>query len=152
MDYKKNDILVIDISDIGTDGEGIGKMDGYTLFVKDALPGDKAKVKIMKAKKDYAYAHLEQIVEPSKDRIKPKCPIARQCGGCQLQHLSEEGQKHFKETRVENAIRKIGNLNNEIRPIISMENPYYYRNKIIFPVSADVNGKCIIGFYRYNSH
>jgi len=67
MDYKKNDILVIDITDIGTDGEGIGKMDGYTLFVKDALPGDKAKVKIMKAKKNYAYAHLEQIVEPSKD-------------------------------------------------------------------------------------
>ena len=83
--YKKDDVLTVDITDIGNDGEGIGKINGYTLFIKDAVIGDKVKAKIMKAKKNYSYAHLEEVLDPSKYRVTPKCPVARQCGGCQIQ-------------------------------------------------------------------
>lgn len=157
MDYKKNDILVIDITDIGTDGEGIGKMDGYTLFVKDALPGDKAKVKIMKAKKNYAYAHLEQIVEPSKDRVKPKCPIARQCGGCQLQAINYERQLKFKNDKVKNNLIRIGGfeeklINDIMEPIGGMDEPFRYRNKAQYPIGYDKNGELIAGFYAGRTH
>lgn len=157
MDYKKNDMLVIDITDIGTDGEGIGKMDGYTLFVKDALPGDKAKVKIMKAKKNYAYAHLEQIVEPSKDRVKPKCPIARQCGGCQLQAINYERQLKFKNDKVKNNLIRIGGfeeklINDIMEPIGGMDEPFRYRNKAQYPIGYDKNGELIAGFYAGRTH
>jgi len=157
MDYKKNDILVIDITDIGTDGEGIGKKDGYTLFVKDALPGDKVKVKIMKAKKNYAYAHLEQIVEPSKDRVKPKCTIARQCGGCQLQAISYERQLKFKNDKVKNNLIRIGGfeeklINGIMEPIGGMDEPFRYRNKAQYPIGYDKNGELIAGFYAGRTH
>ena len=132
MDYKKDDRLVIDIVDIGNDGEGIGKIDGYTLFVKDALPGDKVQVKIMKAKKNYAYARLEEILEPSKDRVEPKCPIARQCGGCSLQAISYDRQLQYKQDKVRNNLIRIGGFDAEyidsiMEPICGMEEPYRYR-------------------------
>ena len=85
---KKNELITLKIEDIGVNGEGIGKVDGYTLFVKDALIGDRAEVKITKAKKNYGYARLMQVLEPSCDRVEAKCPVARQCGGCQNQKLS----------------------------------------------------------------
>ena len=94
--FHKDDVLEVTITDIGNEGEGIGKVDGYTLFIKDAVIGDVVKAKIMKAKKNYAYAHLEGIVTPSPYRIEPKCRVARQCGGCQLQFMSYEKQLEFK--------------------------------------------------------
>ena len=104
MEFKKNDILTIDIEDMGHDGEGIGKADGYTLFVKDTVIGDRAEVKIMKTKKNYGYARLLKVLRPSPDRTEPRCPIARACGGCQLQFLSYEKQLEFKKKKV------LGNL------------------------------------------
>ena len=80
MEYKKNDLLTVTIEDMGHDGEGIGKVDGYTVFVKDTVIGDKVQAKIMKAKKNYGYARLVEIMEPSKDRVEPRCAYARQCG------------------------------------------------------------------------
>ena len=100
MEFKKNDILTIDIEDMGHDGEGIGKADGYTLFVKDTVIGDRAEVKIMKTKKNYGYARLLKVLRPSPDRTEPRCPIARACGGCQLQFLSYEKQLEFKKKKV----------------------------------------------------
>ena len=88
--YQKDDLLTVEITDIGNDGEGIGKVDGYTLFIKDAVIGDKVSAKIMKAKKNYAYAHLEKVLKPSVHRQEARCPIARQCGGCQLQNMTYE--------------------------------------------------------------
>ena len=81
---KKNDLTTVTIEDMGVGGEGIGKVDGYTLFVKDAVIGDVAEVKVMKAKKHYGYARLMKILQPSKDRVEPVCPVARQCGGLHL--------------------------------------------------------------------
>lgn len=99
MEYRKNDRITLKIVDCGTDGEGIGKADGFTVFVKDAVIGDVVSVKIMKAKKNYGYGKLEQILEPSPYRVKPLCPSARQCGGCQLQEMSYDQQLVFKEKR-----------------------------------------------------
>ncbi len=155
--YKKDDILTVDITDIGNDGEGIGKINGYTLFIKDAVIGDKVKAKIMKAKKNYAYAHLEEVIEPSKHRITPKCPVARQCGGCQIQSMSYERQLEFKQNKVRNNIVRLGGFDAEfvdsvMKPIIGMDEPWEYRNKAQFPVGCDKEGKIVTGFYAGRSH
>lgn len=155
--YKKDDLLTVEITDIGNDGEGIGKIDGYTLFIKDAVIGDKVKAKIMKAKKNYAYAHLEEVITPSKDRVKPRCPIARQCGGCQIQNMSYESQLKFKQNKVRNNIIRLGGFDEKeidsiMEPIIGMDDPFKYRNKAQFPVGKDKNGKIVTGFYAGHSH
>lgn len=157
MDYKKDDRLVIDITDIGNDGEGIGKIDGYTLFVKDALPGDKVQVKIMKAKKNYAYARLEEVLEASPDRVTPVCPIARQCGGCSLQAISYERQLAFKQDKVRNNLIRIGGfeadfIDSIMEPICGMKEPYRYRNKAQYPIGYDKEGNLIAGFYAGRTH
>ena len=108
MSYSKNDCVELTIEDIGVSGEGIGKVDGYTLFVKDTVIGDVVRVKIMKAKKNYGYARLMKVLTPSKDRVEPKCPVARQCGGCQIQEMRYEAQLAFKQKMVQNNLERIG--------------------------------------------
>ena len=108
MEYRKNDIVTLEIVDCGTDGEGIGKADGFTVFVKDAVIGDTVKAKIMKAKKNYGYGRLMEILKPSPYRVEPVCPSARQCGGCQLQAVSYEEQKVFKEKKLRGHLERIG--------------------------------------------
>ena len=95
MEYNKNDIVTVTIEDIGSDGEGIGKVDGFTLFIKDAVIGDVVEAKIMKSKKHYAYARLEKVITPSPFRVEPKCQFARSCGGCQLQAMDYAQQLAF---------------------------------------------------------
>ena len=107
MEYKKNDLLTVKIEDIGTDGEGIGKIDGFTLFIKDAVIGDTVLAKIMKSKKHYAYARLEKVITPSPFRVQPKCEYHRQCGGCQIQVLSYEEQLAFKQQKIRNNLIRI---------------------------------------------
>ncbi len=155
MEFKKNDMLTVKIEDMGHDGEGIGKVDGYTLFVKDAVIGDTVKVKLMKTKKNYGYARLMEIVEPSKDRVAPRCAFARQCGGCQIQALSYEKQLEYKQNKIRNNLLRIGGFSEEelvMEPIIGMEEPYYYRNKAQFPVGCDKDGKLVTGFYAGHTH
>jgi 23S rRNA (uracil1939-C5)-methyltransferase len=154
MTINKNDELIIDIYDIGSDGEGVGRYEGFTLFVKNALVGDKVKVKVMKMKKNYGYARLMEIIEPSKDRVKPKCKLAGRCGGCSIQHLDYQKQLEYKQNKVKNCLVRIGGFSDEINldPILGMENPFYYRNKAQFPVSKDKDGKVVIGFYAGGTH
>ena len=154
---KKNELVTVKIEDIGVNGEGIGKIDGYTLFVKDALIGDRAEVKITKAKKNYGYARLMRILEPSKDRVEAKCPVARQCGGCQIQELSYEKQLEFKEKKVRGNLERIGGFASEqldavMEPICGMKEPFYYRNKAQFPFGTDKNGNIVTGFYAGRTH
>lgn len=154
---KKNEIVEITIEDIGVNGEGIGKIDGYALFVKDAVIGDRIEAKITKAKKNYAYARLMKILEPSVDRVMPKCPVARQCGGCQIQELSYEKQLEFKEKKVRNNLERIGGfspefLNQVMEPICGMDEPFYYRNKAQFPFGTDKEGNIVTGFYAGRTH
>ena len=152
MSYQKNDIVQVEITDLGTDGEGIGKIDGYTLFVKDAIIGDFVEVKIMKAKKSYAYAKLEKVITPSLFRVEPKCGFAKSCGGCQLQAMSYEKQLDFKNNKVKNNLIRIGGFSQEfissvMETPIGMEEPFHYRNKAQFPFGYDKEGNIITGFY-----
>ena len=140
---QKNDTAVIEITDIGTDGAGIGKADGYTLFVKDAVIGDIAEVKVMKAKKNYGYARLMKVVEPSKYRAQPRCAFARRCGGCQIQEMSYDRQLAFKEQKVRGNLERIGGFSPEfidgiMDPAAGMEHPFGYRNKAQFPFGTDI--------------
>lgn len=150
---KKNDELILDIEDLGTEGEGIGKIHGYTLFVKDALTGDRIRAKVMKTLKNYGYAKMLEIIVPSAWRTEPKCPVARQCGGCQLQHCSYEKQLEWKRKKVKDCLSRIGGLNDtEVCPVIGMDVPYYYRNKAQFPIGYDKDGNIITGFYAGRTH
>ncbi len=150
---EKNEVVSITIEDIGADGEGIGKIQGFTLFVKDAVVGDELLVKVMKTKKTYGYARIEQIVTPSPYRVTPRCEIASRCGGCQIQQLSYEEQLRYKQNKVLNCLKRIGGIENPpIEPIVGMENPYYYRNKAQFPVGKRSDGEIVIGFYAGRTH
>ena len=155
--FVKDAFFEVEITDIGNDGEGIGKIDGYTLFIKDAVIGDRVRVKIMKAKKNYAYAHLEEIICPSKDRVEPACPVARQCGGCQTQCMSYERELLFKQNKVRNNIVRLGGFDESLvdsvmHPIIGMEEPWRYRNKAQFPFGKDKRGNIVAGFYAGRTH
>ena len=153
MEYRKNDIVTLDIEDCGVDGEGIGKADGFTVFVKDAVIGDRVTAKIMKAKKNYGYGRLMEILKPSPYRVEPKCAFARQCGGCQLQALSYEQQLAFKEKKVRGHLERIGGFTElPMEPIIGMDEPYHYRNKAQFPVGKNKEGCIITGFYAGRTH
>lgn len=114
MDFKKNQEVIVTIDDLGNDGEGIGHLDGYALFVKDALPGETVRVKLMKCKKNYGFAKLLEILQDTLSvdvgRVEPKCPIARQCGGCTLQHVVYERQLAYKERKVYHCLRRIGGV------------------------------------------
>lgn len=153
----KNQIVTVTIEDIGNDGEGIGKVDGYTLFVKGAIIGDVAKVKVLKAKKTYGYAKVEELITPSPDRVTPRCAVSGRCGGCQMQHLSYEKQLAYKEAKVKNCLQRIGGLPEEhlakvMEPIIGMDEPFHYRNKAQYPVGTGRDGKPVMGFYAGHSH
>ena len=153
MALEKNDIVRLTISDIGTDGEGIGKVDGYTLFVKDAVIGDTITARVIKLKKNYGYGRLMEVIEPSKDRVEPVCPVARQCGGCQIQQMSYDAQLDFKRKLVEGNLRRIGGFSDiDVLPVIGMEEPYHYRNKAQYPVGRDKDGNVVIGFYAGRTH
>ena len=140
---QKNDIVKLEITDIGVGGEGIGKVDGYTLFVKDAIIGDVIEAKVMKAKKNYGYAKLLDILTPSEGREKhPGCAIARKCGGCQIQEMKYDWQLRFKEEKVRGALTRLGEVPEELLeevmdPILGMEEPFRYRNKAQFPVGRE---------------
>ena len=156
MSYSKNDCVELTIEDIGVSGEGIGKVDGYTLFVKDTVIGDVVRVKIMKAKKNYGYARLMDIIKPSKDRVEPACPIARQCGGCQIQAMNYNAQLKYKQKLVKDNLLRIGGLTEgadyEMCEILGMDTPFRYRNKAQYPVGEDKDGNIVMGFYAGHTH
>lgn len=150
---KKNDEFVIEIEDITSNGEGIGRAEGFALFVKDTIMGDVARVKVMKLKKSYGYARLLEIITPSQYRIEPRCSVAKQCGGCQLQHCAYEKQLAYKENKIRSCLTRIGGLKTvPMEPIIGMDDPYHYRNKAQFPVGKDKDGRIVMGFYAGRTH
>ena len=157
MAYNKNDIATITITDIGNEGEGIGKVEGFTLFIKDAVMGDIVEARIMKAKKNYAYARLEKVVTPSPFRVIPKCEYYKNCGGCQIQQMDYAKQLEFKQNKVRNNLVRIGGFEETLidavmEPIVGMQEPYRYRNKAQFPVGTDREGNLITGFYAGRTH
>ncbi|MEC0093434.1 23S rRNA (uracil(1939)-C(5))-methyltransferase RlmD [Paenibacillus macquariensis] len=167
LPVSKNDEVVIDIIGMNHDGEGVGRTEGYTLFVAGALPGEKVRVKVLKTKKQYGYAKLLDIIIPSQDRIGALCPINDQCGGCQLQHMDYNAQLAWKRQLVVDNLVRIGkldvadgSLNREIEgeeqgitvlPTLGMSDPWRYRNKAQVPFGT-TEGGLVGGFYAKGSH
>ena len=154
---NKNDIVTVEITDIGVSGEGIGHVDGYTLFIKDAVIGDVVEAKIMKAKKNYGYARLMKVITPSEYRVEPKCAFARRCGGCQIQEMSYDRQLVFKDQKIRGNLERIGGFTKDqidtvMQPVVGMEHPFGYRNKAQFPFGTDKEGNPITGFYAGRTH
>ena len=154
---NKNDIVTVEITDIGVSGEGIGHVDGYTLFIKDAVIGDVVEAKVMKAKKNYGYARLMKVITPSEYRVEPKCAFARRCGGCQIQEMSYDRQLVFKDQKIRGNLERIGGFTKEqieavMQPVVGMEHPFGYRNKAQFPFGTDKEGNPITGFYAGRTH
>ncbi|MDP4145041.1 MAG: 23S rRNA (uracil(1939)-C(5))-methyltransferase RlmD [Bacillota bacterium] len=159
---EKNKDYIIDITSMGFEGEGVGKINDFTVFVKGALVGERVEIKIIKITKNYAVGKLINILNISENRTEPVCGIYKRCGGCQLQHLSYEGQLNFKKQRVKDCLTRIGKLevadeaeNNSqaivLHDTIGMKNPFKYRNKVQLPVGEE-NGEVRIGFYAPKSH
>lgn len=164
LPVSKNEETVIDIIGMNHDGEGVGRANGYTLFVQGALPGETVRVRVMKTKKQYGYAKLLEIVKASPDRVSAPCPIYDQCGGCQIQHMSYAGQLAWKRQLVVDNLQRIGKLNVlvedaegaeqqgiRVLPTMGMDEPWRYRNKAQVPIGV-TEGGLVGGFYAKGSH
>lgn len=144
---QKNEEFILDIVDVTADGSGVGRADGMAVFVPLTSVGDRARVKILKVKKTYAYGKLLSLVKPSKSRIDNDCPCFNQCGGCVYRHISYEAEKALKENKVYENIKRIGGVDMKPQPIIAAK-PERYRNKAQYPLSQDLKA----GFYAFHSH
>lgn len=155
MKLEKNQELTLQITDFTREGEGLGKYQGFPLFVKDTVIGDEVRAAVTKTKKNYGYARLLEILKPSEDRVTPRCPVARQCGGCKIQQLNYQAQKKFKTDLVKNSLQRIGgfcDIEDKMSPILAMEDPWHYRNKAQFPIGKDREGNLVAGFYAGRTH
>lgn len=157
--FEKNQLVRVKITDFGETGEGIGRADGYTLFVKDAIVGDEVIALITKAKKSFGYARVNEVLSPSPYRINPPCENASRCGGCQIQAVDYQAQLEFKEKKVKGDLVRIGGFDKDYidaitEPIVGADddNIYRYRNKAQFPIGTDREGNVIAGFYAGRTH
>jgi 23S rRNA (uracil1939-C5)-methyltransferase len=149
---EKNDRLVVHVEDLTHDGAGVAKVEGYPLFIHGALPGEDVEVHVLKTLKSYGFAKLLEIKQASPFRVTAPCPVFDTCGGCQIQHLSYEGQMNFKRKMVRDAITRIGKLSDvPVHPVKGMENPWRYRNKSQIPFGTE-NGRIVAGFYQTRTH
>jgi len=149
---KKNGVYEIEITDVTSEGNGVGKINDFVVFVPGTVTGDVAEVKIIKLQKSYGYGKLINIITPSDKRIKPQCMAFSKCGGCSLMHIKYDYQTEIKKGIIENALRRIGGIEHGVDEMLGAENQFRYRNKMIFPVGEDRNGEIVCGFYRERSH
>ncbi|MFT4414622.1 23S rRNA (uracil(1939)-C(5))-methyltransferase RlmD [Fredinandcohnia humi] len=149
---EKNEYYDVTFEDLTHDGAGVAKINGFPIFVPNGLPDELAKIKVVKVKKGYGFGRLIEIYEKSQYRVDAPCPLFKECGGCQLQHLSYEGQMIAKRKQVQEVLTRIGKLKEvKVHPVLGMEHPWRYRNKAQVPV-ADREGGLIAGFYQQRSH
>ncbi|MGO4109631.1 23S rRNA (uracil(1939)-C(5))-methyltransferase RlmD [Paenibacillus sp. YAF4_2] len=161
---QKNDEVVVDIIGLTHDGEGVGRADGFTLFIQGALPGERVRAKVMKVKKTFGYARLQELIDASAERVVPVCGIYDKCGGCQLQHMDYDAQLSWKRQHVIDSLERIGKLTIAgddkegvvVHPTVGMTEPWHYRNKAQVPIGAGVSAsgsqELIAGFYAKGSH
>lgn len=145
---KKNDELIVDIIDYGANGEGIAKINGYTIFVMGALKGEKCKIHILKVLKTHAFAKVIQIIEKSSKRVEPDCRTFNKCGGCDLRHIAYSETLKIKQEKVQNLVNKMLKNKVKVNETVGMENPTFYRNKAIYPVTQDKK----VGIFAKRSH
>lgn len=153
MDIKKNDLVTMDITAMTSEGSGIGRAGSLAVFVPMTVPGDVIEAKIVKVLKNHAFGIIHQIIEASPSRMDPDCPYFKKCGGCVYRHIGYESECKVKETRVRDALERIGGfVDPPLLPIASAESRNHYRNKAQIPLGLDNEGKLIMGFYAHNSH
>ena len=145
---KKNDELIVDVIDYGANGEGIAKINGYTIFVMGALKGEKCKIHILKVLKTHAFAKVIQIIEKSSKRVEPDCSTFNKCGGCDLRHITYSETLKIKQEKVQNLVNKMLKNKVKVNETVGMENPTFYRNKAIYPVTQDKK----VGIFAKRSH
>ena len=151
--WKKNDEIRMAITDLTNEGSGVGHADGCAVFVKDTGPGDAGTVRIIKAKKNYAYGIMTRLETASDWRVPSACPVSGPCGGCQLCHVAYDKQLAWKQQKVKNCLERIGGLKGiEVLPVLGMDEPWHYRNKAQYPVGYDREGRLTAGFYAGHSH
>lgn len=151
MKLEKNARLELTVEAFGAEGEGVCHHEGMAIFVPRALPGERILAQITRVEKRYAFAKAMEVLLPSAQRVAPACPYAKLCGGCSCQHMSYAAQLDFKRAQVESCMRHIAGQHIDVQPVIGMENPWHYRNKISVPVSGE-KGAPMIGYYAPRSH
>ncbi|WP_018923576.1 23S rRNA (uracil(1939)-C(5))-methyltransferase RlmD [Salsuginibacillus kocurii] len=153
LPVQKNETIEATIEDLTHEGQGVAKVDGYALFVPNAIPGEKATIKVIKTKKNHGFGRLVELQEESPDRVEPPCPIYKWCGGCQLQHISYDAQLKAKQKQVKDAMAKIAHQPDlPVYETIGMTTPWRYRNKAQVPVGTNEDGHLKAGFYQKRSH
>lgn len=149
---QKNETLTVTIEDLTHEGAGVAKVNGYALFIPQALPGETVDIKVVKTKAGYGYGRLLQVQTKSEHRVEPPCPIFYKCGGCQIQHMDYSAQLAYKQKQVKDVMDRVAKLPNvPVRPVIGMDDPWRYRNKSQVPVAFQ-QGDLVAGFYAKRSH
>lgn len=147
----KNQCYEMTCESFGQDAQGVCRHDGIAVFVPGLLPGERARVRIVKPEKRYAFGRIEELLEKSPNRTKPFCPIYKRCGGCVCQHMTYETSLAFKRRQVQDLLERVGGLSIEVPPVLGMAHPFGYRNKGAYPV-AQVGGVPACGFFAPRSH
>ena len=149
---KKNEKYIVDIMDQGYEGEGIARIDNFTIFVEGGIKGEKCEILIVKVTSSYAYGKLEKIIEKSKNRVEPDCLTYKRCGGCNLRHIEYEETLNLKRNMVQNLVNKTLDNKLEVKNKLGMGNPYYYRNKAQYPIGLNKAGEPIVGVFAKRTH
>ena len=152
MPVEKNKEYVVEIIDNGFEGEGIAKINDFTIFVPNAIKGEKVKILIVKVLKSYGYGKIIDLLEKSIDRVKSDCDTYKRCGGCSLRHIKYEKTLEMKQNAVQSLVNKFLKNKIEVQKTLGMENPYYYRNKAQYPVGKNSEGKAQIGVFANRTH
>jgi 23S rRNA (uracil1939-C5)-methyltransferase len=148
---RRGETLELTIDDLAFGGEGVGRADGYVVFVRGGLPGDRLRVRLTEARGRFGRATIEEVLQPSPDRVEAPCPYFGQCGGCRLQHLAYPAQLAFKEKQVRDCLNRLGGVGEfELRPILPAPEPYGYRNKMEFTIAGDPAALGLHVFERYD--
>ena len=149
---KKNQEYIVDIIDNGFEGEGIAKIDNFTIFVPNSIKGEKVKVLIVKVLSSHAFGKVLEIIKKSEYRTESDCSTYKRCGGCNLRHIKYEQTLKMKQNAVQNLVNKTLKTKIQVQETLGMENPYFYRNKAQYPVGIDKNGKAVMGVFANRTH
>ena len=151
MQLKKNDEIQLNITALTSEGSALGRKDGVPVFLRGGVPGDVVTAHIIKAKKNYAVARLQQVLEPSPHRVESDCPVSAQCGGCAFRTVDYAEELRFKQQRIDDAFQRIGHLDLQVEGVLAAPDTVRYRNKAQYPVQLQ-DGRPVAGFYAYKSH